>query len=111
MARLKGSSIYESVISIAIISIVITVATYIIMQVIISSKPISYYQMIEKIEELKNNCDNEKNFTNKTFNFKEYVIEKKTKNYKDNPNLKILTFRILKDNHKIKMFNYLIRNK
>ncbi len=109
MATVKASSIYESVISIAIISITITVATYIFVNIMSSQETISYYQMIEKVAELKEECEVKQSFTNKNINFKEFNISQNITNYKGNEKLKLVKFTISKNKKKIKIIEYLIQ--
>lgn len=111
MARVKASSIYESVISIAIISITITVATSIFVNIMSSQDSIAYYQMIEKVSQLKTTCTTKQYFKSKNFDFKSYKINQVITNYDNNKNLKLVTYNVTSNKKKIKTFKYLIRKK
>lgn len=111
MGKLKASSIYESVISIAIISITITVATFIFMNIINSQDTISYYQAIEMVNKLKNECIQKQEFINKSINLKEYTIIQTVNKYKDKNKLKIVRYEITTNKKKVKTLNYLIIKK
>ncbi len=111
MVTVKASSIYESVISIAIISITITVATTIFVNVMNSQDSISYYQMVEKINQLKTTCDEKQQFKSRNITFKSYEINQTVTNYRSNEKLKLVTYKVTSNKRKIKTFNYLIRKK
>lgn len=108
---IKASSIYESVISIAIISITITIATYIFVNIMNTQHNISYYQMVEKVAELKEDCEKKQLFVNKNIAFKSYQIEQLITNYKEQENLKLVKFNAIENGRKIESFEYLIRKK
>ena len=111
MDKLKASSIYESVISIAIISITITVATFVFVNIMNSKDKISYYQAIEKVEELKNSCIDKQLFNNISVDVKEFTIHQTVDNYKENEKLKWIKYEITANKRKVKTLNYLIRKK
>lgn len=106
---IKASSIYESVISIAIISITITVATYVFVNIMNSQKSLSFYQMTEEVAKLKYDCIAKQNFTNNTITFKAFKIEKTVQNFKENNQLKLVRFKVKSNNKVVKTFHYLIR--
>lgn len=107
---IKASSIYESVISIALISITISVATFVFVNIMNSQKSLSHYQMIEEIAILKQKCIEKQSFTNSSLEFKEYEIDKTVSNFKENNQLKLVRFTVKKNNNIVNTFNYLIRN-
>lgn len=108
---IKASSIYESVISIAIISITITVATYVFVNIMNSQQSLSFYQMVEKVADLKQECITKQNFTNSNSTFKEFKLFKTVENFNENKHLKKVRFTIKKNSKVVKTFQYLIRKK
>lgn len=108
---IKASSLYETVLSIAIIAIVITLATLIYANVTFSFSNISRYQLIEKIDSLKNLCDDRQDFTKKVFLFKQHEIHQSCVNFENNKNLMSVTFSVIKNNGVIEEKSYLIRRK
>ncbi len=108
---IKASSLYETVLSIAIISIVITLATFIYFNVTNSFGNVSRHQLTEKIDSLKNVCFEKQDFSEKKISFKEFEIYQSTNDFKANENLKLVTFLILKDSIEIDKKTHLIRKK
>jgi len=73
---LKASSIVESVIAIAIISICILVASLTYVNVIKQNKSVNYYKAKHQVELINNDMLIEQNFNNDRYTFKNYSITK-----------------------------------
>jgi len=90
---LKASSIVESVIAIAIISICILVASLTYLNVIKQNKSVNYYKAKHQIELLNNETLIEQNFNNDTFSFTHYTISKDV-DLKKHENIAYVTYTI-----------------
>jgi len=108
---IKAGSLYETVLSIAIISIVITLATFIYFNVTNSFGNVASHQLTDKIDSLKNICIEKQDFSAKRMSFKEYEIYQNVEDYQENENLKVVTFLVLKDSVQIDEKSHLIRKK
>ncbi len=73
---IKGSSILESVIAIAIISICILVAFTIYVNVIKRNDPITYYDAKQKVELLTQETIEQKDYENDSYVYENYTIAK-----------------------------------
>ncbi len=73
---LNGSSILESVIAIAIISICILVAFTIYINVVKRNDPIAYYAAKQEVELLTQNAIEQKDYENDSYGYENYTIVK-----------------------------------
>lgn len=73
---LKASSLVESVIAIAIISVCVLVAFMIYINVIRQNDPISYFNAKHKVESLIQEITEKKNYENDSYTFSNYSITK-----------------------------------
>lgn len=80
--KLKGSSLVESVIAIAIISICILIASLVYMNVVSKTNSVAYYNALQQVDLLAVETVTQTNYENETFNYpgcnieKEVVIDK-----------------------------------
>lgn len=90
---LKASSIVESVIAIAIISICILVASLTYINVIKQNKSVNYYKAKHQVELINNEMLIEQNFNNDSFSFNNYTIKKDVE-LKEAENIAYVTYTI-----------------
>ena len=74
---LKGSSIVESVIAIAIISVCVLIAVLVFANVGSSNNSLAYYKAANDVEKIFNESIDNKDFNNELFKHKNYSVEKK----------------------------------
>ncbi|WP_299883428.1 hypothetical protein [uncultured Lacinutrix sp.] len=103
---LKASSIMESVIAIAIISICALVALMIYVNVVKQNSSASYYEAIHKVNYLKNEAFLNKDYQDNSYIFKGYKIEKTVILNKDEKTAQ-LKWKVVVGS-KTKIFNSLI---
>lgn len=75
--KLKASSLIESVIAMTIISVCILIAMTIYTMVLKSSNSITHYQSLTEKQKILNETKSNPELTNETFNYKNFIIEKK----------------------------------
>jgi len=98
---LKGSSLPETVISIAIISICVLVAFLIYVNVVKNNDSLGYLEAKHKVEELTFQVINEKDYLDSNYKFEGYTIQKKVNEYDDYIQL-IFTIKSAGKSHTIK---------
>ncbi|WP_452223475.1 hypothetical protein [Lacinutrix chionoecetis] len=79
--KLKASSLIESVIAIAIISICVFIATMVYVKLLDSDYEISYYKAKQKITELHLQTIEQQDFEDENYDFESYRIKKMTNDY------------------------------
>jgi ABC-type dipeptide/oligopeptide/nickel transport system permease component len=79
--KLEASSLIESVMAIAIISICISIATLVYVKLLQSDYELAYYKAKQKITELHLQTIEEQLFENESYNFESYNITKQVKEY------------------------------
>ncbi len=107
---LKGSSLIESVIAIAIIATCLLVAIRLYAAVLNSSSSLSSYKMKFKVAELYNNAKITSDFDDELYEFKTYSIKKKVEDFQSNKELKNIKFIVQTASDTI-VYNYLLVNK
>jgi len=79
--KLQASSLIESVMAIAIISICISIATLVYVKLLQSDYEIAYYKAKQKITELHLQTIEEQLFEDEVYSFESYTITKQVKAY------------------------------
>jgi len=79
--KLQASSLIESVMAIAIISICISIATLVYVKLLQSDYEIAYYKAKQKIALLHLETIEDQLFENETYGFESYTITKLVKEY------------------------------
>ncbi len=105
---LKASSLIESVMAIAIISICVFIATLVYVKLLESDYEISYYKAKQKISELHYQTISEQLFDNEEFDYKSYKIKKEVKEYNSSTNQ--VVFELITNTRKEKLM-YLVNIK
>lgn len=75
--KLKASSLAESVIAIAIISVCVLVAFVVYVNVVKQNDSVNYYKAEHEVERLTANCRIDNDYENNTYTYKGYKIDKK----------------------------------
>lgn len=104
--KLKASSLIESVMAIAIISICVFIATMVYVKLLEADYEISYYKAKQKIAELHLQTIQQQLFENENYDFESYKIKKTTNDY--SLFLKQVTF-VLETETKKETIEYLVK--
>lgn len=107
---LPAFSLFESVVAIAIISVLIGIGTLIYSNLIEAERPISYYQAKEEIEIHLQELKSTKAFFSKTFSNDIYSIEQKVDFYNGNKKIYLVEYSVNTQNKKWHTEKHLIVN-
>jgi len=90
--KLQASSLIESVMAIAIISICISMTTLVYVKLLQSDYEIAYYKAKQKISQLHLETIEEQLFDDEVYGFESYTITKQVKEY--NPSVNQVDFEL-----------------
>ncbi len=103
----KASSILESALTIAIISICILIVTTVYVKVFETGNSVVFYKAKHKISELLLDANDIEFFKNQEYDFKTYRLVKEIEDFNENPFVKKVVFTIA-TNNKRRKFSYII---
>ena len=106
--HLKASSLIESVMAIAIISICVFIATLVYAKLLESDYEIAYYKAKQKVSELHYQTTTEQLFDNDEYDYESFKIKKEVEEHSNSINK--VTFEIISKSKKEKIF-YLVNVK
>lgn len=109
-ARLSAFSLFESVVAIAIISVLIGLATIIYSNLVEAERPILFYQAKEEVDKYFDALKKEKAFFSKTFDNEIYSIEQKVDFYNGNKKIYLVEYTVSAQNKKWWNEKHLISN-
>ena len=95
---LKAFTLFESVISVTIISVLIGVSALIWGNLMDSDKPLSYFQAKENIDLLLHELKHSKAFIDRTFEYDTYSIEQHLSFHKGNKKLYQVEYKVIANN-------------
>lgn len=104
--RLKASSLIESVVAIAIISICVFIATLVYVKLLESDYEIAFYKAKQKVSVLHLRTIEEQLFEDEVYDFGDYKIVKEIKDFSDR--VKEVQFEVLTKT-KSEKYSYLIK--
>ena len=90
--NLQASSMLESVIAIAIISVCLVIATMVYVKVIDTDYDMAYYMAQQEVSKLHYQTLKDQSFEDETFDYEVFKINKATEDI--NPELKRVTFNV-----------------
>lgn len=104
----KGSSIAETVVAMAVIAICMSMAMIIYVRVLDTEKNVAYYKSEQKVKELYWETESKKDFLDEDFDFNIFKIKKKVVELKDDELYKV-TFTTFINKQK-KEYSYIVAN-
>ena len=108
--KLAAFTLFESVVAIAIISVLIGLATIIYSNLVEAERPIAFYQAKEKIDECFYEMKKTGAFFPKNFVYENYSIEQKVDFYNGNKKIYLVEFVVMSQNKKWWTEKHLIAN-
>ncbi|WP_044397248.1 hypothetical protein [Lacinutrix sp. Hel_I_90] len=106
--KLQASSLIESVMAIAIISICVFIATMVYVKLLDSDYEVSYYKAMQKVTQLHLETIEQQAFEDEVYDYKSFKIDKTVNDY--SVFLKEVAFRVETKNKK-ETFKYLVKVK
>lgn len=96
--RLRAFSLFESVVAIAIISVLIGIGTLVYSNLVESERPIPYYQAKEEIDRYFHLLQTERTFFSRVFDHDSYSIEQHVDFYNGNKKLYLVEYVVKAQN-------------
>lgn len=98
--KLKSFSLFESVVAIAIISVLIGIGIVVYSNLVQAERPIPFYQAKEEIDLMYHELQNTKAFFPKTLSHETYSIEQKVDFHNGNKKLYLIEYVVTAQNKK-----------
>ncbi len=108
--KLKSFSLFESVVAIAIISVLIGIGIVVYSNLVQAERPIPFYQAKEEIDLMYHELQNTKAFFPKTLSHETYSIEQKVDFHNGNKKLYLVEYVVTAQNKKWYSEKHLIAN-
>lgn len=108
--KLKSFSLFESVVAIAIISVLIGIGIVVYSNLVQAERPIPFYQAKEEIDLMYHELQNTKAFFPKTLSHETYTIEQKVDFHNGNKKLYLVEYVVTAQNKKWYSEKHLIAN-
>lgn len=108
--KLASFSLFESVVAIAIISVLIGIATIVYSNLVESEKPIAFYQAKEEIELCYHQLQTDKAFFSKMIEHETYTIEQKVEYHNGNKKIYRVEYLVTTQNKKWYSEKHLLAN-
>lgn len=109
--KLKAFSLFESVVAIAIISVLIGIGIVVYSNLVQAERPIPFYQAKEEIDLMYHELQNTKAFFPKTLSHETYSIEQKVDFHNGNKKLYLVEYIVTAQNKKWYSEKHLMANR
>lgn len=108
--KVQAFSLFESVVAIAIISVLIGIGTIVYSNLVSAEKPIPFYQAKEEIDLYYHQMQESKAFFPKVYDQETYSIEQKVDFHKGNKKIYLVEFVVTAQNKKWYTEKHLLAN-